>query len=347
MGEEKPFEDALFRQRRKKGRCRLVEPPRLEEPVVDTHAHVHLLPDPALALARAAVWGVELVCDIVDIWEDDQAVFDLLDGWRSEAAALVPQLAARSAEALCEIAEGKDARTRLPDGAAPAAFALPGDAAVRPAPRLRIAVGCHPHNAQHYDEALEARLRARLADPRVCAVGEIGLDYHYDFSPRDAQLDAFARQVRLAHRAGLPVALHVREAHDDAFRVMEREGWPAAGTLLHCYTSDAATLAPWLQAGCHVAFGGALTFSGSDDIRAAAASAPEGRLLTETDSPYMAPVPLRGERCEPAMTVFSAARLAEVRGHAPGEGRAAFLRALARNAYGFLGVEDAREEGEQ
>ena len=137
-------------------------------------------------------------------------------------------------------------------------------------PRIRIATGCHPHNAKHYDDALEAALRERLADPRVCAVGEIGLDYHYDFSPRDDQRQAFRRQVRLAKECGLPVVLHVREAHAEAFSLMQEEGFPEAGTLLHCFNLDWATLEPWVEAGCHVAFGGPLTFKKADEVREAA-----------------------------------------------------------------------------
>ena len=203
-------------------------------------------------------------------------------------------------------------------------------------PRIRIATGCHPHNAKHYDDALEAALRERLADPRVCAVGEIGLDYHYDFSPRDDQRQAFRRQVRLAKECGLPVVLHVREAHDEAFSLMQEEGFPEAGTLLHCFNLDWATLEPWVEAGCHVAFGGPLTFKKADEVREAASKVPLDRLLTETDAPYMTPEPMRGMTCGPEHVLFTAERLAEVRGCAPGPERAAFLRQLLANARGLL-----------
>lgn len=203
-------------------------------------------------------------------------------------------------------------------------------------PRIRIATGCHPHNAKHYDDALEAALRERLADPRVCAVGEIGLDYHYDFSPRDDQRQAFRRQVRLAKECGLPVVLHVREAHDEAFSLMQEEGFPEAGTLLHCFNLDWATLEPWVEAGCHVAFGGPLTFKKADEVREAASKVPLDRLLTETDAPYMTPEPMRGMVCGPDHVLFTAERLAEVRGCAPGPKRAAFLRQLLANARELL-----------
>ena len=203
-------------------------------------------------------------------------------------------------------------------------------------PRVRIATGCHPHNAKRYDDALEALLRERLRDPRVCAIGEIGLDFHYDFSPRDDQRQAFRRQVRLAHELGLPVILHVREAHDEALALMREEGFPEAGVLLHCYNLDAATLAPWVEAGCYVAFGGPLTFKKADEVREAAQLVPIDRLLTETDAPYMTPEPMRGMTCGPEHVIFTAERLAEVRGCAPGGEREAFLAQLMENARRLL-----------
>ena len=156
-------------------------------------------------------------------------------------------------------------------------------------PRVRFAVGCHPHNAKFYDDDLERALLDRLADPRVSAVGEIGLDYHYDFSPREDQREAFRRQIRVAKQAGLPVVLHVREAHDEAFAILQEEGFPEAGTLLHCFNLDWAELERWVEAGCHVAFGGPVTFKHADEVRDAASRVPEELLLTETDAPYMTP----------------------------------------------------------
>lgn len=200
---------------------------------------------------------------------------------------------------------------------------------------MRIAAGVHPHNAKHWSPELEKRLVAALHDPRVSCVGEIGLDYHYDLSPREDQARAFREQVRIAKEAGLPVMLHVREAHDDALAIMQEEGWPEAGTILHCFTNDWETLEPWVRAGCSVTFGGALTFNNGGDIREAAGRVPEMQLMVETDSPYMAPKPLRGEVCEPAMVVFTENFMAEVRG-AEGEERLALFRRLLTNAETML-----------
>lgn len=147
---------------------------------------------------------------------------------------------------------------------------------------------------------------------------------------------AFRRQVRVAKEAGVPVILHVREAHDEALAIMREEGFPEAGTLLHCFNLDWETLEPWEEAGCYVAFGGPLTFKKSDDVRAAAARMPLERVLTETDAPYMTPEPMRGVTCGPEHVIFTAERLAAVRGCSPGEERAAFLRTLMDNARTLL-----------
>lgn len=203
-------------------------------------------------------------------------------------------------------------------------------------PRVRIATGCHPHNAKYYDDGLEAELITQLADPRVAAVGEIGLDYHYDLSPRDDQREVFRRQVRVAKECGLPVILHVREAHDDALAIMRDEGFPKAGTLLHCFNLDWATLEPWVEEGCFVAFGGPLTFKNSDDTREAATRVPLDRLLTETDAPFMTPEPMRGMTCGPEHVIFTAACLAEVRGCVSGPERKTLLEQLMENARGLL-----------
>ena len=307
------FRDTKFRQRRKHGAWREVPAPELGHVVADTHAHIHLLSDPALSLARAAVHGIGFVCAIVDPVEDGWGTFDQVEAWKRRAASVVYEIEP-SLQALC---------ASCPHPKVPA---------------LRMAVGVHPHNATGYTDELERALAERLRDDkRVSAVGEIGLDYHYDLSPRDVQRSAFRRQLALAREAGLPVILHVREAHDDAFAIMAEGGFPEAGTLLHCYNLGPDELRRWLDAGCYVAFGGALTFKKADEVREAARLVPLDRLLTETDAPYMTPEPLRGNECGPEYTVFTAEALARVRG-ADGspEELEAFLGQLYRNAVGLL-----------
>lgn len=325
MTEREPlFRDGLFRRKGKKGAYSVVDAPFLGAPVADSHAHVHLLPDPALALARCAVNGVSFVCDVTDVAEDDEHVIDRMGAWRADAASGKP-FAADAVSA----PEGEDAACR-----ARAYEALRIGAAC--VPDVRYTVGCHPHNARLYDDAMEERLRGRLRDVRVSAIGEIGLDYYYDLSPRDAQIEAFRRQLRLAHELELPVVLHLRDAHDDALAVLDEEGFPAAGVLLHCCSIGPAELEPWLDRDCYVAFGGAVTFGRSDDLRASARIVPDDRILAETDAPYMTPVPMRGMTCWADHVLFSAAMLADVRGCNDDAARVECARSLERNARALL-----------
>ena len=310
-----PVRDCGFYQRRKHDKWREVPAPEpaLEGAVADSHAHIHMLPNPAWELARCAANGVDYLCMIVDPAEDGSRPFDELASWEG--------LAARA----------------LASGEA-------GDAAHELAvPRVSIAAGVHPHNAKLYDDAIEAVLMQRLADPRVGALGEVGLDYHYDLSPRDVQRGVFERQIELAKQLGLPIALHLRggedpvadNAHREAFEILEKAGFPDAGTLLHCCALPPDELRPWVEAGCYVAYGGAITFKNADAAREGARLVPEDRLMVETDSPYMTPEPMRGAACTPAHVVFTAAQLAEVRGITSGNARARFLAKLHDNTERF------------
>jgi TatD DNase family protein len=177
---------------------------------------------------------------------------------------------------------------------------------------LLATVGVHPHDAAKASEAIFERLRALAAHPKVVAIGEIGLDYHYDFSPREVQRAVFARQLSLAAEAALPVIIHTREAWQDTREILQRE-WSGAG-IMHCFTGDAAQARQALDAGFHLAFGGVLTFPKAESVREAARITPADRLLIETDCPYLAPVPHRGKRNEPAFVLETARRLGEVRG---------------------------------
>ena len=190
-------------------------------------------------------------------------------------------------------------------------------------PALRFAVGVHPHQAGTFAEdpaAVDAVVRRALtAVPRVAAIGEIGLDYHYDFAPRALQREVFARQLRLARALGRPVVIHTRDADDDTIDVLRAEGdGPVAG-VLHCFTGDAAFARRGLDLGLHVSFSGIVTFRNADTVRDAARSVPADRLLAETDAPYLAPAPHRGKRNEPAWVARVVETLAEVRGRSPGQ----------------------------
>jgi TatD DNase family protein len=182
---------------------------------------------------------------------------------------------------------------------------------------VRFAVGVHPHQAGQFasrlPEATEAVRRAVDAE-RACAIGEIGLDYHYDFSPRDVQMEVFAAQVRLARDLDLPIVIHTREATDDTLRVLRDEGGGRVRGVFHCFTGGEAEARAALDVGFHVSFAGIVTFPRAEPIRAAARLVPADRLLAETDSPYLAPVPHRGKRNEPAHVVKVIETLAATRG---------------------------------
>lgn len=176
-------------------------------------------------------------------------------------------------------------------------------------------VGTHPHNA-HEELDIATSDLVRLAEhPKVVAIGEAGLDYHYDSSPRDAQAEGFRRHIAAARETGLPLVIHARNADDDIAAILiEEMGKGAFPAILHCFSSGRALALTGIQLGLYVSFSGILTFKRSDELRAVAAEIPADRLLVETDAPYLAPVPHRGRRNEPAYVAETAAVLAEIRG---------------------------------
>lgn len=162
-----------------------------------------------------------------------------------------------------------------------------------------------------FDDELAA-LAEVLRGGAFCALGEVGLDYHYDLDPRPIQAERLERQLELARELDLPVVIHVREAHADMADVLARH--PDNRGVIHSFTAGPVEAERYLELGWHLAFNGVLTFKKADDVREAARLAPPDRLLVETDGPYLAPVPMRGQRCEPALVAHTLARLAEVRG---------------------------------
>ena len=150
------------------------------------------------------------------------------------------------------------------------------------------------------------------------AVGEIGLDYHYDFSPRDVQRQVFAAQLELAARFEKPIVIHTREAWQETLDLIREHGLPFGG-IMHCFTGGPKEAEEALALGFHLSFGGMITFPKAQEVRDAAALTPDDRLLVETDAPYLAPVPYRGKRNEPAFIVETVRRLAELRGTTPEE----------------------------
>jgi TatD DNase family protein len=177
-------------------------------------------------------------------------------------------------------------------------------------------VGIHPHNAAEH-AVPEASVIAALTDHRrVIGIGESGLDYFYDKAPRDVQQDSFRAHIRAARLAGLPLAIHARDADQDIATLLheERDAGGAFRFLLHCFSSGRGLAEAGLRMGGYISFSGILTFPKSHDLRALAADVPPERLLVETDAPYLAPVPMRGKRNEPAWVAHTARVLAELRG---------------------------------
>lgn len=175
-------------------------------------------------------------------------------------------------------------------------------------------VGVHPHDASKADAETFKRLPQLLKHPKCVALGEIGLDFHYDFSPRDVQRPVFVEQLRIAADAKKPIVIHTREAWVDTMALL-REHWvpTGLGCLIHCFTGNAEQAQEAVANGFHLAFGGVLTYPRAEEVREAARAVPLDRILLETDAPYLSPVPHRGKRNEPAYVALTAAKLAEVR----------------------------------
>ena len=192
------------------------------------------------------------------------------------------------------------------------------------APGVWCTVGTHPHHAAEEDMPQVEDIAALAAHPKVIGIGEAGLDYFYDRSPRDVQAEVFRRHIRAARATGLPVCIHTRDADDDMLAILQEER--ASGGdfsfLLHCFSSGRPLAERAVEMGGYISFSGILTFPKSQNFRALAADLPGDRLLVETDSPYLAPVPFRGKRNEPGHVVHTARVLAECRGITADEVRA-------------------------
>jgi len=186
-------------------------------------------------------------------------------------------------------------------------------------PNLVGAVGVHPHDAKCFTDEVARTLKDLLRRPKIVGLGEIGLDYHYDYSPRNRQQEAFRQQLRLAQELGKPVIIHTREADDDTCRILGEEIRPGAGGVFHCFTSSPQTAECALALGFYISFGGILSFHNAEGLREIARRIPADRLLIETDSPFLAPVPYRGRRNEPSFVVRVAEVLALERGTVPAE----------------------------
>lgn len=325
---------SLTFEKRVKKKVRSYEAPVPLAPLADTHAHLTCFweKDPAACLARATLVGVRRLTTLWDPLGDkrDLATFRAqLDDWIAGACEL---LAGAPASAYADLGTDAPAPEEMLDN-------------------LRFLAGVHPYGAPEYTDAVHAQVVAALDDPLCAGVGEIGLDYHFDAdddvapAPREVQIACMERQLTLALERNLPVELHLRNdpddddrtAHADAYDVLRRVGAPAAGCVLHCFGENRPTMERFVELGCHIAYGGAATFSRNEPVREAFAATPLDRILFETDCPYMAPMPLRGIECEPALIAFTASALAADRALRTGEDPAAIQRAAWENASQMFG----------
>ena len=181
-------------------------------------------------------------------------------------------------------------------------------------PSIQACLGVHPHEAKTWGPDTGEQLSALLADPAVRFVGETGLDWHYDFSPRETQETVFRAHIRLARHLGKPLMIHTREAGEDTLRILKEEGAEQTGGVIHCFSEDKAFAGKALDLGFYLSFSGIITFKKTEAIQEVAVWAPDDRILVETDSPFLAPVPFRGKTNEPAYVKYVAEQMASLRG---------------------------------
>ena len=199
---------------------------------------------------------------------------------------------------------------------------------------LYAAVGFHPHDAAALDQESLDQIQGLLQQPKVVAVGEIGLDYYRNRSPHDVQQRAFRQQIQLAAESGKPIIVHDRDAHDDVVRILTEENAGAIGGVLHCFSGDEEMARKCLDLGFYLSFTGAITYPKNEAVRAMLRQLPLDRILLETDCPYLSPQPFRGKRNEPAYLVFTAQTLAEIKGLTLAD----IARITSRNCHDLFGI---------
>ncbi len=298
--------EAITFSKRVKKKERVVRAPELSRPLCDTHAHLRSFweKQPVESLQRAYRAGVERLVTLIDPVGDEMNI-PVYQEWLRGEVLSAPEI-----------------------------------------PQLKYLAGVHPYGAAGYTDEIHAQIEAALADPYCAGIGEIGLDYHFDSddeiapAAHDVQIAAFERQLGLACERNVPVELHLRHdaadeertSHTDAYEVLRRVGLPQAGCVLHCFGEDLATMERFVELGCYIAYGGAATFKRNEEVREAFAATPLERILFETDCPYMAPEPIRGLECEPAMMTLTAQALSCDRCDRTGEAPDEILAAAWENA---------------
>lgn len=175
-------------------------------------------------------------------------------------------------------------------------------------------IGWHPTEAGSYDKEVEAHLQEHLTLPKVVALGEIGLDYHWMEDPKDVQEKVFRRQIAMAREMNLPISIHTRDAMEDTYAILKDEGIHDIGGIMHSFSGDTEWMKRFLDLGMHISLSGVVTFKKAIEVQEVAQAVPMDKLLIETDAPYLAPVPYRGKRNEPGYTRYVAEKVAELRG---------------------------------
>lgn len=181
-------------------------------------------------------------------------------------------------------------------------------------PNVYGVVGIHPHDAKTWTDDCAEQIAAWVKEERIVGVGEIGLDYYYDHSPRDVQQEVFVKQLLLARALGMPAVFHVRDAHGDVLSLLRAHRNELPAGVVHCYSGSVESAREYLDMGFYISFAGPITFKNANKLLDAAQYVPSDRILVETDSPYLAPVPMRGRRNEPAFVAYVAQKVAELRG---------------------------------
>lgn len=198
-------------------------------------------------------------------------------------------------------------------------------------------IGWHPTEAGTYTDQVEEKLYHLLQDERVVACGEMGLDYYWDTAPRQVQKEVFRRQIRLAKELKLPVSIHNREATKDVYQILKEEHIGDTGGIMHSFNQDPEWLERFLDIGMHISYSGVVTFKNAPEVKESAKLTPNDRILVETDAPYLAPVPYRGKRNQPAYTRYVAEEVARLKEMPLEE----FAKASTENAFRLFGLEEA------
>ncbi len=254
--------------------------PQVDARGADAHAHLAMLDDPAGALERASLAGVVYIVTSADLAEMPEGTMEGIPVWQADAAE-------------------RFANWGIEGGVVP---------------EVRVVTGLHPHNAKSWSDEYRDRLLELLNEPLVAAVGETGLDFYYTYSPRQEQERAFRDQLEIAIKRDVPIVVHLRDAHDEGAAILREMGIPKKGCVIHCFTEGPELAEQFLEMGCHVSFSGTVTFGKSESLRRAVLAVPFDRLLIETDCPFLAPAPYRGRPNEPAWSMFTVAKIAQIRG---------------------------------